>query len=373
MRPTTVVSRRGRRGASQSPAVRLALIGCLAVIGIVVVSSSPAVAAPSLYISNSGSDSGSCPQVSPCQTIGYALRQAAPGATIDVAAGTYPEQLTIDKSVTIDGAGAATVIEPDFQLAESETDTDSTTPQGVILYVAPGSTNVNIENLTVNGSAANLGSPSCTPDYVGIYYRDATGSVTGVTVTDIEQLAVFGCQPGPNGGIYVATDSGLTAPSGGNGTTQDWVAPASLTNSTVTMTDDIVNNYDKNGITCDDIGTMCTVTGSTITGLGPIPSNAAPQLNNGQNGLQVWGASATITDNTVTGNSYTSPQYGVNGSTTEYSVDGMLLINAGTLTVTDNTVTNNDQDIYALQLGPSSPPIHRREPGVSRATTRPMP
>jgi hypothetical protein len=76
----------------------------------------------------------------PCLTIGYALGLAPTGATIEVAAGTYPEQLTITKNVTIQGAGRnRTIIEPS-SVTSNATDTDSSTTQFAIVYFGPGVT-----------------------------------------------------------------------------------------------------------------------------------------------------------------------------------------------------------------------------------------
>ena len=81
---------------------------------------------------------------------------------------------------------------------------------------------------------------------------------------------MFGCQDGL--GVYVASDAGA--------------------HSTVIMTTDTVQPYDKNGITCDDVGTTCTIESSTVTGIGATPLIA-------QNGIQaVDTAAVTLSGDT---------------------------------------------------------------------------
>jgi hypothetical protein len=61
-----------------------------------------------LYVATTGDDTGNDCRDSnnPCATVGHAVDQAAPGETINVAAGEYAEPgMVIDKAVNIIGAG----------------------------------------------------------------------------------------------------------------------------------------------------------------------------------------------------------------------------------------------------------------------------
>lgn len=299
---------------------------------------------PTLYVNGStGNDQGgsnTCRLSSkPCKTIGQAVAEAPTDSAsrINVSAGTYPEQLTITKNVTIKGAALSggqptTIIQP-TSVTNNDIDTDSSQPQYAIVDFAPGVEAGKLTNIKVDGSAAQSSITGCGQDYVGVYYHDASGTLTSDRVTNIENPApLFGCQGGQ--GIYVATDSGDA--------------------SNVTMNPVTVDNYDKNGITCDDVGTVCTISKATVTGLGPIPNNSNPQENVAQNGIQLFDSAGSVTTSTVSGNSYTSPDYCPNTgacnsgtpSSTYYAASGILVGDAGDVTLTSNRVTGNDENVY---------------------------
>jgi parallel beta-helix repeat protein len=97
--------------------------------------------------------------------------------------------------------------------------------------------------------------------------------------------------------------------------------------------------YAKNGITCDDQWTSCTISNSTVQGEGP-------QNGVGQNGIQFFGNNkGTLSGDHVSDNTYTAASQ--SDITAEYFSCGVLAINTGTLTMTGNDVFSNDTDIYA--------------------------
>src|SRR5262249_24195065 len=72
-------------------------------------SSQPAFASATRHVSPTGIDAGDC-TVNPCKTIAYAIGQSGPGHTVQVAAGTYPEHVVVDRSITLAGAGVSSTV-----------------------------------------------------------------------------------------------------------------------------------------------------------------------------------------------------------------------------------------------------------------------
>jgi hypothetical protein len=325
---------------------------------IVGVAASPALASHSNkeYVSTTGTNSGNCESsAAPCLTIAYAISVSTAGAKIEVAAGSYPAQLTISSDVTIDGAGTAsstgTIINPS-SLPTSDSDPNSATPQYAIVDVTDGAS-VTLENLTVNGSQAKTQFNTCADDFVGIYYHNASGTVDNVDVTNIEPpKKELSCQDGL--GVYVAsgTDiagnavlpfhpaavakkSGGRSSSAGISSAPSVAArPEQVSSSVVTVNEVSVTSYDESGITCDDAGTTCTVKNSTVTGIGATTAVAQNGIVGNDAGSLTLNVD-TVTDNTDTG--------GV------YAAAGYMLIDEGTLTLSNDLSAANDYDFYLLQ------------------------
>lgn len=237
-----------------------------------------------LIVNNNASNKGSPCASAAYTTISAAIAAAHVGDTIDVCPGAYPEALLINKSnLTIVGiaTNGSSLIELLPTAGINATDIDSSASQPIenVVVLVDSVQGVTLNNISVNGSLATkvLG---CAPGNAGIYFRNASGTVTNSAVAYIglnPDGTVTGCQEGL--GIYV--DSGA----GGH--------------ANLTVSNTSVHDYDKNGITATQSGTQLTAFANTVTGAGPTTATA-------QNGIEVAdGAKGYVNGNIVTANDYT--------------------------------------------------------------------
>lgn len=275
--------------------------------------------AAQLYVAPGGTDSGTCQvMATPCQTIAYALSQAAvSGDTINIAAGTYVEQLSVSKSVTLSGAGAgSTVIAAPATLAINAAIPGSGGDRTAIVFVGGGVSAV-MRDLHVQGP----GTTSCASLGYGVFVGGgSTLAFRNGRITLVRDLypPLSGCQNG-TGIRFGAAATGQ-------------VGRGSVENTTI-------ETFQKNGITVDHLGSDALISGNTINGELPPPGIA-------QNGIQVSrGATATITGNTVRNEQCGAASCGP--SFTQESATAILLYNPGNVTVTGNTLATSD---YGLLL-----------------------
>ena len=243
-------------------------------------------------------------------TIQAAVDAAASGDTISVAAGTYVEQVIVNKNLTLTGAGAGSSI---LEAPASMT--------GVkILLEITGAVNVEVSGFTVRGSST---ATTCGSILAGIFVRDgAYANIHNNTVTSIADNPLTGCQ---NGRAIWVGDSLF----GGTGA-------ALASTGTADIVDNVITAYQKSGIVVAHTGSQADIDGNTITGIGATAAIA-------QNGVTViHGATATITDNAISGNDYTPP---------EASSAGVILFQAGDVDITGNSITANE---IGLSVGAST-------------------
>ncbi len=238
------------------------------------------------------------------KTIQAAVNQVSAGGTVHVAAGTYVEQVAVNKNLTLTGSGAATSIIQAPGVLTNDPDGAKT----VVLFT--GSITAAFSGFTVQGPVNGIN--------FGIYVRaGATANIHDNIIKDIRDNPLSGAQTG------VAIEVGKTPDT----------APFVSQTGTATITNSAISGYQKTGIAVENTGSSATITGNTITGAGPITTTA-------QNGIQIRrGAIATITTNTVTGNAYDGPTY---------SAEGIGALHAGTgVVIQGNTVNHNSANIYA--------------------------
>jgi parallel beta-helix repeat protein len=240
-----------------------------------------------------------------------AVNAAAPGDVLIVCAGTYAEQVVIHKSLTVDGMNGA-ILAPVNMTANSTSLFDGL-PLAVALLVSE-TTNVTIHGLIVDGSGNNIN--ACAPDLFGIAFQNASGNIQRTTVRNFKLGPdLLGCQTGT--GIFVE--------SGAVGT------------STVTISHSSVHDYQKNGITADEVGSEVMINSNVVTGLG-IAAGAA------QNGIQIgFGADGTISHNTVTNNVY-GPCTDVPGCTAVAT--DILVTQSNGVSVTNNSAGVSQVPIF---------------------------
>ena len=261
---------------------------------------------------------GNCTSLPNYATIQQALNGAPAGSVIQVCPGTYREQIKITQKVTLKGIvyanqERAVILPPVNGLVANANSVDSGNPIAAQILVQDTAGPVVISNLTVDGTGNLIA--GCAPDLIGIMFQNASGTVSYTAVRN-ETLGagLGGCQSGE--GIFVQTGTGLT--------------------SAVTVLNSSVHNYNKNGITGNDIGTSLTVKGTYVQGSGVVPVPGAAQ-----NGIQLgFGATGLLSLNTVVGNIYGDPNIAA-------SADILLYDTAASsgISVASNTLGNSQLPI----------------------------
>jgi nitrous oxidase accessory protein NosD len=247
-----------------------------------------------------------------CPTAGYSTIQSAvdaasPGSTIHVCPGTYAEQVTITKSVQIYGDNGALVMPTSMSANVSASE-----PTAAVIAVL-NTENVNIIGLIIDGSKNGI--TECAPFLVGVYYHGASGTLYHNTVRNMALPAdLNGCQSGD----AVDADS-MSSP------------------VQVTISNNSIVGYQKNGVTANDAHTTATIQNNVVSGVGR--TNGAAQ-----NGIQIgFGATGSITNNSVSNNFYL-PCNDVSTCTTAST--GILIVESDGVAINGNTLESNQLSIY---------------------------
>jgi len=239
-----------------------------------------------------------------------AINAAKPGNLIRVCPGAYREQLSIDKSLSIEGDNGAILLPNNMTV-------NTTGPSGVPIAAAilvKEAANVEIEGLIVD--TTNSAITQCSPALIGILYQNSSGSIEHNAVRNAKLSASLnGCQ---SGDAIVVQSLGVET-------------------SKVNINDNSVHDFQKNGITGNELGTEVTITNNVVTGLGPTTGAA-------QNGIQIgFGAKGSVMQNTVSDNVW-SPCVSLQNCA--FNATGILIFKSDDVRVESNSVMTNQIGIY---------------------------
>jgi parallel beta-helix repeat protein len=278
------------------------------VLGSVAVSSA---AAREFRVSNNGS----CPNAD-FQTIQEAVTAAGPGDTVKVCPGTYPEQVRIPSGKN----GLKLESEKPLQ-AVIQFPPVTTTPNSLV--EVSQSRNVTIRGFTITGPFEDSECAVPLTRHYGV--RVDNGGQAIIRDNHITQIRdanplLLGCQDGV--AILVGRQF--------EGTT-----------GSAEIDHNVIDFYEKNGPTIDNVGSTATIENNTINGGGPTDTGA-------RNGIQVGrGAVADVHNNNVFGNVYTGLGLPAAGdSPDDNDATGILVFEeTGGVKIHDNEAYNNDLGI----------------------------
>jgi len=214
------------------------------------------------------------------------------GSTVNVAAGTYDEQVVIDKSLTLEGAGDTTIIQPSGPELTATTSIPwiggGTGTMSAIVSVEATGDEVTIKDVKIDGS---LITSKSTTWVGGLVYLETSGKVEGVTVNGGSTL------PDRTAGIFAA---------------------AITESASLEVTGCTVQVYTRAGIYALGGTIIADYHHNQINGPGPILGG----VPNGMFFLE--GATGSATYNTVTDLGYTGETWRSTGIGTYSAGDGIV-------------------------------------------------
>jgi len=238
-------------------------------------------------------------------TVQAAVSAAADGDVIELASGTYQENLYIDRDLTIRSNDRNGIV---FEAAPGMTP-HNLNGSNYYAVIFVDNANVDLTGVTVNG----MGMGNVYNKFTGITYWKSSGTLTNCTITGVRNTPFSGAQHGVS--FYANHESGT-----------NFAQDINLINCSVL-------DYQKVAIAIIGEGTHADITGCTIVGNGPTNITA-------QNGIQISGlATAVIQNNTISGNYWSGDNW---------AAANILLSQPGSgVQVIGNTLTNSNASVYS--------------------------
>lgn len=230
---------------------------------------------------SSATGSGNIFNVSGTAKIQKAVDGAFSGDTINVAAGTYDEQVVIDgEDLILQGVGDTTIIRPSAPATLTQTYTfpagtfwSGTTASSIILV--ENASAVTIKDLKVDGINVTSLPLTGSPDrLVGVLLGVSSGTIDNATVTSIKTAG------------YANRTYGIEVSGADSGTYSVEVKSSHIT------------DWARNGIVADGTNLTANINHNTLVGPGTISGQVANGI------LFIGGAAGNTTSNTISGMHY---------------------------------------------------------------------
>ena len=190
-------------------------------------------------------------------------------STIEVAAGVYNEQLSINRALTLDGSGRATIIKPTSDKITRKYAREISGPENTVPIIAVTGGDVKINNIKVDGSLiSDLSGLSGVDLFTGILYAVASGDIDSVIIEGIGILS--------GTGIYLYSNE----------------------NYTVNVIGCKISDFLSRGVSANGNGLNVSIHNNTIIGRGYIDDNQ-------QYGIEITSkAKGDVYDNYIANFSY---------------------------------------------------------------------
>src|ERR1700677_4924535 len=275
-----------------------------------------------------------------CADPGYnSIQQAISDtdATVEVCGGTYEEQLTIERPVSVIGNGAtiklpATPLKLETPCDEASEAADGLEDQELISICTKGDVSIN----EVTADAIWPGQPigateSCAYNLAGILVAgEADLNLTESTGIGAAPTPLNGCQYGD------AVQVGLS-----------YTSPIEVGKATIDT--DVVKGYQKNGITVEGAGSSANISETRVTGAGKTAVIA-------QNGIGVQlGAKAKISTSVVKANECENATCGAD-PLTAYQAEGVYFYGAAEgSSISGSYLSENDAGVENFDTSATAP------------------
>lgn len=248
------------------------------------------------YVDDSAAPGGLGSALLPYQTVQAGVGGTLTGGTVQVAAGSYTEQVVVGKNMTIQGAGSASTFIVSPAILTASFATPSINKPVMLLQNAA---DIRVRDLTVDGNGVG----NANNRFIGIGFWNAGGKVLDCDVVRVRDTPWSGAQHGV--GIYAFHNA---------------AGPFAIEVGGCNVSD-----FNKNGITLNGAALTANVHDCVVTGNGPTTITA-------QNGIQFgFGAGGSLANNAISNIGYTGA---------DWTAAGVLLYQNAATTSTGGSVTN---------------------------------